>query len=963
MSLTRFLIGCLLFGMSMPAFAQNTNASVDLAEEADFHFELAVKAYSKGNYESALEHWLVSNRLVPNRNVAFNIAHCYERLGQYSEAYRHYHDVWLSETDPEAKASAYEAQTRIGKHVALVEIETDPPGAQIFVDREDLGMRAISPQILALPEGKHTIIVKHFGYQTAQQSDVVLKSGKTEKTSFKLDRIVGRVSLGGYPQGAFIFVDDKPEPIGTLPSTFELEPGTHIIQVQAEGYQSDRFPVHVRAKQTTETSTNLTMLTGSLVVECDTQGALIEVDGVVKGFAPAVLNDVPVGVHRLRVSRQGLRPEEMNFKIDHDKEQRVKVELWPLNEVTSASRVSEAVDEAPASVTLISEHEIRAFGYETMYDALLGIRGVFSNDDRTYRSFGLRGFATMGDYGNRVLVFLDGHVMNDDQLGSSYADRDLLGSLGDILRIELVRGPGSALYGSNAFFGVINLVTKKEVRPHFEIATADMRQARVRLGFGHQLGNDGEFWITADAFESAGDTVRLMNYQEPTSDGILSYNPVIYGADGARGVHASAKLRLGKFELQADYNQRFKEIPTGAFDTILGGASVYDYRGFVEARYTWNFAENHALLTRLYLDLYLFRGVYPYERFYSEDEGREVGGTLYDNWDGLWGGHEFRLQGSFFNRKFLYSVGMEEQGHIWADLKSRYELDGTFLDVSSNPRVIGAFAVADFKPFSFLTFNIGVRADHMNSINQTMSPRTALVLTPTNGDVIKFVLGQSFRSPSPYELYYHDKGMTQEPAEKLKAEKVETVELEYSHKLPFELQLTMSTFYNHLSNLISLKEFGEFNVLQYTNESQNVSTLGAEVELSHDWHRGYFVSATASVQRMRLGGLGDGERLPNSPAFLASLKAALPVGNTGLTIANRIRMEGPRLTRDNEETRIDYLWDITLTGQTSDERLQYGFGIRNLLDWQAEHASGVNLRFTRVPQIGRTFWASIRGQL
>ena len=78
--------------------------------------------------------------------------------------------------------------------------------------------------------------------------------------------------------------------------------------------------------------------------------------------------------------------------------------------------------------------------------------------------------------------------MNDDQLGSSYVGQDFASDLGDVQRIEVVRGPGSALYGSNAFFGVVNVVTRgaDEVpTPHVGVAVSGDGVGRLRLGGGH----------------------------------------------------------------------------------------------------------------------------------------------------------------------------------------------------------------------------------------------------------------------------------------------------------------------------------------------------------------------------------------------------------------------------------------------------------------------------------------------
>src|SRR5664279_50127 len=69
------------------------------ADEADLHFQIGAEAYKKGDFTGALEHFLTSNRLVPNRNVMFNIARAYEQLAHYPEAYRYYVDALRGEGD------------------------------------------------------------------------------------------------------------------------------------------------------------------------------------------------------------------------------------------------------------------------------------------------------------------------------------------------------------------------------------------------------------------------------------------------------------------------------------------------------------------------------------------------------------------------------------------------------------------------------------------------------------------------------------------------------------------------------------------------------------------------------------------------------------------------------------------------------------------------------------------------
>ncbi|MBK7861103.1 MAG: PEGA domain-containing protein [Archangiaceae bacterium] len=139
------------------------------ADEADLAFRLGNEAYAKHDYPRALAAYFLSNRLVPNKNVLFNIARCYEALKGYDEAYRYYFELSHARGLPEADAREMRAALeRLAPKVALLEVVTDPPGADVFIDREDLGSRGRAPQVLALAPGPHTVKVRLEGRRDAE---------------------------------------------------------------------------------------------------------------------------------------------------------------------------------------------------------------------------------------------------------------------------------------------------------------------------------------------------------------------------------------------------------------------------------------------------------------------------------------------------------------------------------------------------------------------------------------------------------------------------------------------------------------------------------------------------------------------------------------------------------------------------------------------------------------------------
>ena len=166
----------------------------DLADEADLHFQLATDKYEAGDFRGALEHFLTSNRLVPNRNVLFNIARTYEQLKQPADAYRYYVQALEGETNPAPKQRVEQALARLAPHVAVLRVTTSPPGATIYIDRKDLGPRGNTPRALGLPPGAHKVMIELPGYEPAE-GDVELNIGKEVPLEFKLVQIVGTIRV------------------------------------------------------------------------------------------------------------------------------------------------------------------------------------------------------------------------------------------------------------------------------------------------------------------------------------------------------------------------------------------------------------------------------------------------------------------------------------------------------------------------------------------------------------------------------------------------------------------------------------------------------------------------------------------------------------------------------------------------------------------------------------------------
>ena len=956
-------LGALLLPGLPEAHAQQYD---DAADEAEVQFVLGNDAYQRGDFRNALSHYFASNRLAPNRNVLFNIARAYEQLRQFVEAYRYYQAFEGPMNRPAERQAALDGLERVRPYVALVEVATSPPGATIYVDRRELGGYGKTPRVLALSPGTYTFLLDMPGYVPVEKAGVELKVGERQTVHAELSRILGHLQVDGDPPGAQVRVDDREGPVvGAIPTTLDLSPGERKVVITREGYVPKELSARIEEKMTTELTVHLERQTGAIVVQSDERDALILVDGKPAGFTPAVVDNVPAGKHRLSVQAEGFRPFTTDVEVRPDDRMLVQAELSVDEDVAAASRDKETIQNAPASVNLVSEREIQAFGYFTAADAIEGLRGLYLSDDGTYVSVGERGFSPFGQYGNRLLVQLDGHTLNDDWIGSSYVGYDLLSDLSALDRIEVLRGPGSALYGTGAFFGVLNLASHDRAPRHpiaGGVAAVDEGVFRGRAYAGYAFGDDVGGWLSGGGlYGQPGD------YFSPARVGSTGApDGIAQGVGGFESGSTLGKLWWGDVVLQWYFNERNKHIPTGSFDTIFGDdrTRTDDRRAFVEVRYEPKLAPWADLKTRIYYDHYHYEGDFPYPDADS--------GLASESYEGNWIGTEVRALMRPVSGMRI-TVGTEYQLHFDNVAKGRTAIDGIYLDESHPYHLLSGYGVFDYAPIPWFGLSAGARfdgwwvsdiarsgADGSSSFLSSVNPRVALLFHPTEEGTLKLLGGTAFRAPSIFELTYWDGGITQVQSPDLDPETVYTGELEYSHRVAQGWWLTGSVFLNTITNLIEQRGSAtEADPLFYVNRADDVYTVGAEAEVRKELRRGFMLYGQYSYQRTRLDNLADGSTLPNSPEHMAAIKLVAPLSAPEVRLATRLTFETGRLDREGDRTDASLLWDLSLSGDIAAAHLQYVAGVRNLLGWDVAHPVGEDVLDVTVAQPGRTFFVDL----
>ena len=150
--------------------------------------------------------------------------------------------------------------------------------------------------------------------------------------------------------------------------------------------------------------------------------------------------------------------------------------------VFGASERLQPVTEAPSSVTIVTAREIARHGYRTLADILRSVRGFYISDDRNYSYVGVRGFSRPGDYSTRILVLVNGHRVNDNVYDQAPIGADLGMDVAMFERVEVIRGPASSLYGTSAFFAVVNIITRNGASLNGVAVDVDAGTLRDRNG-------------------------------------------------------------------------------------------------------------------------------------------------------------------------------------------------------------------------------------------------------------------------------------------------------------------------------------------------------------------------------------------------------------------------------------------------------------------------------------------------
>lgn len=606
--------------------------------------------------------------------------------------------------------------------------------------------------------------------------------------------------------------------------------------------------------------------------------------------------------------------------------------------IVTASKYSQKRSETASSVTVIDNQQIKQFGYRTVGDALRSVPGFFINNNRQYENVGIRGFDQSADYNGRMLVMIDGIRINEAIYDSGFVGNELPLDIDLLERIEVVRGPGSSMYGSNAFLAVVNLITRKgKDLQGGELAGAwsSFDTYKGRFSYGRKHDNGLEYLVSGTGLSSEGPALK---FPEQASDNNLSGLTKTNNEDGEQ---VFAKASWGDFNFEGGYGNRNKGVPGGLYGTNFDDPATryQDREAFVNLQYEKALTPKLDLISRAFYGDYNFTGLYQY--------GSTTNNSLAHAW---WTGFETRLISTHFDRHTVIA-GLEVQEN-WLQDQTNFDINPFALysqDVRDSHR-IGVYIQDDIAVTQQLKLSLGARMDDYSLVtNILFSPRVGLIYQLFPETTLRLQYGQAFRAANAaqqFQAYAPADGFSGLKANpSLQPEHVKTYEVGLEQTIAKYWNFTATGYYMNLDKLIALQAVDD-DFEQQTNANSQTG-YGGEFALRRQWANGIQLRTGYSVQ---YANNTDGSIL-NIPHHIYQLNLMAPLFTPKLhgglemqTLSGRESLAGkvPSYTRLNLSLLYQPIKSVDLSASVYD--LLYDNKIE-------PSVAGLPL----IPQEGRTF--------
>lgn len=491
-------------------------------------------------------------------------------------------------------------------------------------------------------------------------------------------------------------------------------------------------------------------------------------------------------------------------------------------EITTASKKPEKVGDIPASIVIVTRADIENYGYQTLAEVLENIPGLYQTDDYFTQNFGVRGFWTIIPQRN-FIILVNGIPQTDGLTSGNWLQQINL-PVEAIDRIEVVRGPMAVIYGSGAFFGVINIKTNiLEPYNPINIVSASVGSENTHKLFARSSGKQLDFQYAFNASYSHTDGIDVPYADIGNVDTMVNF-----------GIPANARTddQLKDTEKYFNFSGQFKgfsfdssftEADRGiifVFPSIDDGSTQNTRAVRVAFGYKKELTEKLKIDTRFVY--FVNRAVYDYKWLFpnflgiQNDESRgycaEV--NLFfqpSRWLDITFGLNYRKILEIKNEGTMPALGPL----LWTFSLAKGDSIVTHslftqwnYNLTRRLKVIAGIRLEQTPVYTlwFKRGNIDTSTYSIVNTDYTYNkiefiPRVALIYNFDSRNVIKLLYGKAINQPSFYQMA-EEVYFPPTDAPKPSQENIQTLELNYVGQYFPELVVTASIFRNMLDNLI-----------------------------------------------------------------------------------------------------------------------------------------------------------------
>lgn len=652
--------------------------------------------------------------------------------------------------------------------------------------------------------------------------------------------------------------------------------------------------------------------------------------------------------------------------------------LFEVKVMELASGIEQQVNKSPSVVSVITAEEIKAFGAKNIQEALEMVPGVHVVPSSVVGMWPVVTFrGIFSNTNSQVLWLLDGDRISYSVQGGF--DQNFYLPVGNIKKIEVIRGPASALYGAEAFAGVINLVTFDEAEK--TVVSASIGSFEQRSITARSTFSIDPYWslsLAGEYFERGSDDSRIIDSDvQSFFDSLFGSNASLAPGgidDDIEQTALSAKLSSEQWKISShfiyvDSPQMIgvsNTLGAGSFrkSTIWNHSIAYDSANRMS---NWRFRPSMQLYEfsqETELEVFPDGTILPIGGDGNVDFSSSNLVTFPDGFLGFPSGDYKVLELDlpvhhlgFKDHQLRYSLGYRKEEVVTGEIKNfgpgvidgtQPIVDSSFLtDVTNTPfifledtrREIFYISAQDIWRLSEdLEATLGVRFDDYSDVGSTITPRATLVWEPDDKITAKLIYGNAFRAPS-----FADKAIKNNPAQlgnpNVDNEELNSYEISLSYLYNKNTWLNLNMYrYNAKSLIAFVPE--EDNPTNST--AQNINELkGKGVELEMFWQVSQNIKVDVNYSWQSTDNDLAGQQQPFVPQQLAFLRVNWSFNETWqINLSSRGVMDREREDFDQRRKVSDY-WLTSLNLQYNYKNWNLNTAIKNLLNDDIREPSSV----------------------